>query len=183
MVAAKAEASVDFVQVLLAREVGAWVRAAWSSMSPLICPGDQLRLGALEGGRVRAGTIVAFRRAGALIVHRVLGDTPAGLVTKGDALVDADEPISTRELLARVTAIRSPGGRSIDLDRRPWPWIGGMLAAVPGMGGANPGPRKELRVPLHPVAVLHRQSPPKNPRAPGPATCAKRQIFPPAPRP
>ena len=156
MVAAKAEASVDFVQVLLAREGGAWVRAASSSMSPLIRPGDQLRLGALERGRVRAGTIVAFRRAGALIVHRVLDDTPAGLVTKGDALVDADEPISTRELLARVTAIRSPGGRSIDLDRRPWPWIGGMLAAVARMGGANPAAWKVLRIPFHLVAVFGR---------------------------
>src|SRR3989442_2001857 len=156
MVAAKAEASVDFVQVLLAREVGAWVGAAWSSMAPLIGRGDQLRLGALERGRVRAGTIVGFRRAGALIVHRVLGDTPAGLVTKGDALVDADEPISTRELLARVTAIRSPGGRSIDLDRRPWPWIGGMLAALARMGGANTAAWKVLRIPFHLVAVFGR---------------------------
>src|SRR3989442_12025276 len=169
MVAAKAEASVDFVQVLLAREVGAWVRAASSSMSPLICPGDQLRLGALEGGRVRAGTIVAFRRAGALIVHRVLGDTPAGLVTKGDALVDADEPISTRELLARVTAIRSPGGRSIDLDRRPWPWIGGRLAPLARMGGAKPAPREGLRIPLHLLAGFRPGFPPKAPRTPRPA--------------
>jgi len=156
MVVAKAEASVDFVQVLLAHEGGAWVRAASSSMSPLIRPGDQLRLGALEPGRVRAGTIVAFRRDGALIVHRVLGEKPAGLVTKGDALVDADEPIRPRKLLARVAAIRSPGGRSIDLDRPPWPWIGGVLAAVARIGGANPVAWKVLRIPFYLAAVFGR---------------------------
>jgi signal peptidase I len=156
MPAAKAEASVDFVQMLLAREGGAWVRAASSSMSPLIRRGDQLRLGALEPGRVRAGTIVAFRRDGALIVHRVLGEKPAGLVTKGDALVDADEPISTRELLARVAAIRSPGGRSIDLDRRPWPWIGAVLATVARICGANPFAWKVCRIPFYLAAVFGR---------------------------
>jgi hypothetical protein len=105
---------------------------------------------------VRAGTIVAFRRDGALIVHRVLGERPTGLVTKGDALVDADEPISARELVARVVAIRSPVGRVIDLDRRPWPWLSGALAAIARIDGSNPVVWKALRIPFHLAAVFGR---------------------------
>jgi len=156
MSSAKAEASVDFVLVFLAREGGAWVHAASSSMAPLIQPGDQLRLGALDPASARPGMIVAFRRDGTLIVHRVLGATPAGLVTKGDALVDADAPVSAREIVARVVAIRSPGGRLMDLERRPWPQIGRVLAGVARMRRSNPTACKALRIPFYLAAVLGR---------------------------
>jgi len=111
MSSAKAEASVDFVLVFLAREGGAWVHAASSSMAPLIQPGDQLRLGALDPASARPGMIVAFRRDGTLIVHRVLGATPAGLVTKGDALAQRLEirvAVAQDRVSPRAASVRSP---------------------------------------------------------------------------
>jgi hypothetical protein len=156
MPAAKAEASADFVLILLAREGRAWVQEASDSMSPLIRPGDQLCLGPLEPTGARTGMIIAFLRGGALIVHRLLGATRAGFVTKGDALAEADAPLSTREIVARVVAIRSPGGRVIDLERAPWPQIGRVLAAVSRIPALTPLTRKALRIPFHLAAVLGR---------------------------
>src|SRR6266850_8565801 len=91
---AKAEAAIDFVLALMAREGGAWVEAASLSMSPLIRPGDRLRLSALDPAGARPGTIVAYRRGDTLIVHRLLAVTPAGFVTKGDALTATDAPVA-----------------------------------------------------------------------------------------
>ena len=156
MPAAKAEVSIDFVRILLARDGDAWVRAASSSMSPLIRPGDELRLRPIEPGRARAGSIVAFRRDGVLIVHRLVGASPVGLVTQGDALPEPDGAIAPSEIVARVTAIRSPGGRVLDLDRGLWPSIGRALAAVARAGWSNPLAWKARRLPFHVAAVLGR---------------------------
>jgi hypothetical protein len=156
MPAAKAEAAVEFTRILLAREGRVWVREASDSMSPLIRPGDQLCLRPLEPTGARTGMIIAFQRDGDLIVHRLLGVTPAGLVTKGDALVEADAPVSPGEIVARVAAIRSPVGRLIDLDRAPWPQIGRVLAAVARIPAPTSLTRKTLRIPCHLAAVLGR---------------------------
>ncbi len=156
MPAAKAEASVAFVLILLAREGRAWVHEASDSMSPLIRPGDQLCLRPLEPTGARAGMILAFHRDGALIVHRLLGATPSGLTTKGDALAEADGSLSPGDVVARVVAIRSPAGRVIDLDQAPWPQIGRLLAAVARMPAPTPLTRKASRIPFHLAAVLGR---------------------------
>jgi signal peptidase I len=154
--ATKAEATVDFVLVLMAREGGAWVEAASRSMSPLIQPGDQLRLSALDPAGVRPGTIVAYRRGDTLVVHRLIAVTPAGFVTKGDALTDTDVPVAAAEIVGRVAAIRSPDGRLLDLERAPWPRIGRALAFVARIRGANPIVWKVLRVPFYVAASLGR---------------------------
>src|SRR5436190_18368949 len=120
----KGEATIDFVLVLMAREGGAWVEAASHSMTPLIQPGDRLRLSALDPDAARPGTIVAYRRGEALVVHRLLAVTAAGFVTKGDALTDREVPVAAGEIVGRVAAICSPGGRLLDLERAPWPGIG-----------------------------------------------------------
>ena len=152
----KAEATIDFVLVLMAREGGAWVEAASHSMSPLIQPGDRLRVSALGPTGARPGTIVAYRRGEALIVHRLLAVTPAGLVTKGDALTDHDVPVAAGEIVGRVTAIRSPSGRLLDLERAPWPRIGRALAHVARMSGSNPIVWRALRIPFYLAASLGR---------------------------
>jgi len=153
---AKAEATIDFVLALMAREGGAWVEAASLSMSPLIRPGDRLRLSALDPAGARPGTMVAYRRGDTLVVHRLLRRTPAGFVTKGDALTDIDPPVAAGEIVGRVAAIRSPDGRLLDLERAPWPQIGAALALVAGIRGANPIVWKVLRIPFYLAASFRR---------------------------
>jgi signal peptidase I len=156
MPSTRADAALDFVQMLLAREGSAWVRAASCSMQPLIQPGDELLLSPLHSGAARPGMIVAYQRDGILIVHRLLQAMSEALVTRGDALPTADAPVSARALVARVVAIRPPGRRVLDLGRAPWPLIGAALAGVGRLPGANPVVWKALRVPFYLAAALGR---------------------------
>ena len=156
MVQTRAELAIDFIPAVLEREGAAWVRAVSSSMAPLIQPGDEVRLVPPDAGRVQRGALVAFRRDGALVVHRVLSRTPDGLVTKGDALPDTDAPVEWRDLIGRVTAIRTPRGRLVDFGRWPWPLVEGVLGRL-----ARPSPCNRLawiarRAPFHLIARLSR---------------------------
>jgi hypothetical protein len=153
---ASADATIDFVLELIAREGGAWVEAASHSMSPLIRPGDGLRLSALDPLAARPGMIVAYRRGDTLVVHRLLTVTPAGFVTKGDALTDADAPIAAAVLVGRVAGIRSPEGRLLDLERAPWPWISRALAFIARTSGARRLVWKILRIPFYLAASMGR---------------------------
>jgi signal peptidase I len=151
-----AEIAADFVPEVLAREGGVWVSVKSSSMAPLVHEGDALRLVSFVPERVREGALVAFRRDGVLVVHRVLADGPGGLVTKGDALLDADAPVQWAAVVARVAAIRTRGGRVLDLERRPWPVVGRMLAAFARRRAAGRVAWLALRAPFHLAAFLGR---------------------------
>lgn len=108
MTKTRVELATDFVQDVLAREGAAWVSAASSSMAPLVQRGDELRLAPFAAARVHAGAIVAFRRGGELVVHRVLRRAPGGVVTQGDALGEADSPVVWSRVIGRIVAIRTP---------------------------------------------------------------------------
>ena len=127
---ARAGLAIDFVSDMLQREGYTWVRAASSSMAPLIRPGDDLRLVPLAGGHLRPGAIVAFRRGGELVVHRVVDQRSEGVVTRGDALPDADSPVIWNDVIGGVAAIRTPSGQLVDLKRWPRPLIDRGLAAL-----------------------------------------------------
>ena len=156
MTQTRAELATGFVQDVLAREGAAWVSAASSSMAPLIQPGDELRLVLPDAGRLCAGALVAFRRDGALVVHRVLSRTPDGLVTKGDALPDADPRVPWPAVVARVATVRTQAGRRLDLDRWPWPLIGGALARLSRFSPANRLAWIARRAPFHLAALVSR---------------------------
>jgi signal peptidase I len=127
MSAMSTELAAEFVPELLARDGLAWVTAASSSMAPLIQPGDGLRVAPLGAGRARVGTIVVYRRDAKLVVHRVMAAGRDGLVTRGDALEEADPPVDWSRVVGRVSAIRTPGGRTLELDRAPWPALEHVL--------------------------------------------------------
>jgi hypothetical protein len=156
MTQTRAELAADFVPDVLAREGDVWVSAASSSMAPLVCAGDALRLVAAEAGRLQPGALVAFRRAGALVVHRLLSQTPDGLVTKGDALPDADPRVPWPAVVARVATVRTPAGRRLDLDRWPWPAVGRLLAALARRRAPNRLAWIARRAPFHLAARLLR---------------------------
>lgn len=156
MTKTRVELATDFVQDVLAREGAAWVSAASSSMAPLIQPGDELRLAPFAAARVHAGAIVAFWRGGELVVHRVLRRAAGGVVTRGDALGEADSPVVWSRVIGRIVAIRTPSGRLLDLDRWPWPLIGRALAAVARLGAPNRLAWILRRAPFHLAALVSR---------------------------
>ena len=156
MSATRTELAAEFVPDVLARDGLAWVRAASASMAPLIQPGDALRVAPLGAVRARVGTIVVCRRDATLVVHRVVAAGLDGVVTRGDALREADLPVDWSRVVGRVAAIRTPGGRTLELDRAPWPAIERVLGWLCGRRARGTIAWKARRAPFHLAAVLLR---------------------------
>ena len=150
------ELAVEFVPEILEREGEAWARAASSSMAPLIQVGDELRVVPLDPALVRRGTILAYRDKRRLVVHRVLAKDPRGVVTKGDALAESDGLIGWDRIVGRVVAIRTPSGRTIDLDTFPRPLIDRAISVVAMLAPRNALAWKAHRVPFHLLALITR---------------------------
>lgn len=91
------------------------------SMLPFIWPGDTLVIKQCGFADIATGDIVLYCRQDRLFAHRVLriiGATEKQLINQGDALPNQDAPVSSAELLGRVSQIvRS--GRCIHLPARP----------------------------------------------------------------
>jgi hypothetical protein len=78
-------------------------------MLPAVWPGDILSVRSHEAAEALPGDIVLFGREGRLVAHRVVQRTfrqgRIRWVTRGDSVDGNDAPVSSHELLGRVTAI------------------------------------------------------------------------------
>lgn len=85
------------------------LRVSGTSMAPGIRPGDLLSVERAKLKEISAGQVVVFSREGRLIAHRVIAKTEnAGetcLVTRGDRRWRNDAPVSSAEVVGRVTDI------------------------------------------------------------------------------
>jgi len=94
------------------------LRATGASMLPAVWPGDILSVRNHDTAEALPGDIVLFAREGRLVAHRVVERTLCQdriqWVTRGDSVSDNDAPISSHELLGRVTAIER-GSRRLTL--------------------------------------------------------------------
>jgi signal peptidase I len=85
------------------------LRATGASMLPVVWPGDILSVRNHDSAEALPGDIVLFGREGRLVAHRVversLRQDGIQWVTRGDTVEGNDAPISSYELLGRVTAI------------------------------------------------------------------------------
>lgn len=83
------------------------------SMLPSVWPGDTLLVERANSSAVSEGDIVLFGRDRRLFAHRVVakrgqaGDSQ--VVTRGDAMLATDSPVSDDELLGRVSFILRDG--------------------------------------------------------------------------
>jgi len=78
------------------------------SMFPCMRPGDLLEI-RRANGPIPIGEVVVFERHGHLVVHRVIRQSDACLITQGDRLYHPDEPVPIAEILGCVTAIERRG--------------------------------------------------------------------------
>ena len=112
------------------------VTAGGYSMWPAIRPGDAVIIAPCGDSVAAAGQIVALRRDGGFVMHRVTRViTVSGrklIVTCGDAAARADEPAGPESVAGVVTSvIRS--GRQFPPPRRRWPRrINRLTAAIAG---------------------------------------------------
>ena len=92
------------------------------SMLPAIWPGDTLVIERIENGAVSEGDIILFRRDRRFFAHRVVGKSSAAgdaqILTRGDALAQADPPVGDCDLLGKVTFIIR-NGKCIEPTRTP----------------------------------------------------------------
>jgi hypothetical protein len=84
-------------------------------MVPSILPGDLISIERADVLEISYGDVVLYSRDGRMFAHRVMGhagssDEPL-LITRGDRLCYNDPPISSSELLGRVTAIERADGQ------------------------------------------------------------------------
>lgn len=83
------------------------------SMLPTLWPGDLLAIDAQSFTQVQVGDVVLYTRDERFYIHRVLrkNETAAGtsLLTRGDAMPEADAPIQPNELLGKVVSVERAG--------------------------------------------------------------------------
>lgn len=86
------------------------LRVTGASMLPAVWPGDILSIQRHDAVEALPGDIVLFGREGRLVAHRVVERTICQdriqWVTRGDRAGRNDAPVSSHELLGRVTAIQ-----------------------------------------------------------------------------
>lgn len=152
---------------LLRDGVACWGGGRSSSMVPLVRPSDCLLVHPLGARRVRLGDLVAVRRGGEIVVHRVVGCQTGGYWTKGDAMLYLDPFVPPREILGRAVILELPTGRRVSLDEFPWDvvqcglgWLAWCAARLcPGM---RPSWLRRLfcgilRLPFHVISALMRR--------------------------
>ncbi len=97
------------------------VTAGGYSMWPSIRPGDTVVIGPYSEGAAAAGQIVALRRDGGFVLHRVTEVITAGgsrlISTQGDAVTRADEPAGP-EMVAGIVVSVIRRGRQLPPPRR-----------------------------------------------------------------
>ena len=91
------------------------LRVFGTSMVPSVLPGDLISVQSTDISEVSTGEIVLYSREGRLFAHRVVGRAGSRedprLITRGDRLSHNDPPVSSSELLGRVTSIECGDGR------------------------------------------------------------------------
>ena len=98
------------------------LRVTGWSMLPAIFPGDTLVIEPASSESVGKGDIVLFRRDGRLFAHRVSGKSGSAsdfqIVTQGDGMANPDPPVSSSQLLGKVSFVVRDG-RCLELAHTP----------------------------------------------------------------
>lgn len=102
----------------------AFLKVSGWSMFPWIREGDVVFLRHTKINDISRGDVIVFEKNGILCIHRVLSisgnatesNIDAGLITKGDAALDLDEPVSPAELRGKVEFIYR-GSKEIKIAR------------------------------------------------------------------
>src|SRR6266436_416954 len=91
------------------------LRAFGTSMVPSILPGDLISVQRAGLSEISTGEIVLYSREGRLFAHRMVASTGGRhdprLITRGDRLCHNDPPVSSSELLGRVTSVQCGDAR------------------------------------------------------------------------
>ena len=83
-----------------------WLAARGTSMLPWPTPSYEVKIEPI-GSQPEIGSILVFRRGARLYYHRIVEILDSNRWrTKGDTLIESDEPVSDAEVIGQVTAAR-----------------------------------------------------------------------------
>ena len=109
------------------------LRVTSNSMAPMIHSGDTILVETYQAKSFRRGDIVVRLEetqpgppTGDWVVHRLVGNSKQGWLTKGDHLRAFDVPVTQSALIGRVIQINRQT-RTILLQQFPWPWVNRYL--------------------------------------------------------
>ena len=107
------------------------VKSRGWSMYPMIKKGDTLLIMILNADKLNTGDIAFYcLPSGTFVVHRLIRRNGASsLITNGDSLRRADDPVAGEYVFGRVTGIER-GGKSLDLDGRFSKLIGRLITLL-----------------------------------------------------
>jgi hypothetical protein len=125
--------AVEAATAVLGEEMPVTVAAGGYSMWPAIRPADRVVIEPLKGVMPEEGDIVALRRDGGYVVHRVSEvlsvDGRKVFRTQGDAAARPDEPSGT-DMIAGIVRCVFRSGREIRIRSRRLPRVLNRIAAV-----------------------------------------------------
>ncbi len=103
---------------LLAEGTTIRVKAEGFSMYPCIKPGSILHIEPVEPGyKLRPGEIIAWKRESGFVVHRLVRVYEHKLrkyvATRGDSIMDEDEPVLLEQIAGRVVKVEFPEGKPV----------------------------------------------------------------------
>jgi len=121
----------EFLRAVLARGLPFRFGARGASMDPFIRDGDVVTIVPGNARRPRLGDVVAccHPREGHLVVHRVIGTVPHGVVVKGDANEVLDGVVAVGDVLGVVSSVRREGHRVV-IGTGPERWLLGHLSRL-----------------------------------------------------
>jgi signal peptidase I len=106
---------------LLAEGTTIRVKAEGFSMYPCIKPGSILHIEPVEPDyQLLPGEIIAWKRESGFVVHRLVRiyerENMKYFVTRGDSIMDEDEPVLSEQIAGRVIKVEFPEGKSVPVN-------------------------------------------------------------------
>lgn len=113
------------------------VQVLGASMLPAIWPGDILSVDRAEAAELEPGELVVYAWDGIPVVHRVVENEAAGLITRGDSVDWNDPPVSPSQVMGRVVSIRRGGAEFAPkrMASRPQELLGFLVRRSPRFKG------------------------------------------------
>ena len=102
------------------------------SMRPMMrSEKDKVTLIAHNDEDIKRGTVMLFRHNGHHIMHRIVKIEGQNITFAGDGNYNKTEQATRNDIVATVTAIIRPSGRTISLDSRRWKIYSTLWLALP----------------------------------------------------
>lgn len=120
------------VERLVAEGSTVRVRVKGNSMRPLMrSDRTQVLLAPVAEGELRCGDIVLFRYRGSHVMHRIRRIEGDSLTMEGDGNYRAAEHAVRADVVARVEAVVTHGGRRIECSSREWRLKSALWLSLP----------------------------------------------------